>query len=115
MININKNKCVGCGICANICPEGIEMVAGKARIKDENAECLKRATDACPKKAITFNGEGFNNENINTDYDRNRIAGQGKGFGKGQGRGSGAGMGQGLGNEQRERRGGGHGGRSRIR
>ena len=40
MPKIIKDKCVGCGICANICPEGIGMVEEKARIKNENANCL---------------------------------------------------------------------------
>jgi len=43
MTKIDENKCVGCGICANICSEGIEMAGGKARIKNENADCLKDA------------------------------------------------------------------------
>ena len=51
-ITINAEECIGCGVCASICPEGIEMVEGKARIKDESAECLKDAANACPRKAI---------------------------------------------------------------
>jgi len=52
MINIFKNKCVGCGICKTICPEGIEILNGTAEIKNENAGCLKNAAIACPQKAI---------------------------------------------------------------
>jgi len=52
MIHISKNKCVGCGICANICPEGIEILNGRARIKDQNASCLKNVIMACPQGAI---------------------------------------------------------------
>ncbi len=49
---IDKNKCIGCSVCANICPEGIELVVGKASIKNENAECLKDAANSCPIGSI---------------------------------------------------------------
>jgi len=52
MINISKNKCVGCGICINACPEGIEILDGRARIKNKNADCLENAIMACPQGAI---------------------------------------------------------------
>jgi len=52
MISISKNKCVGCGICIDICPEGIEILDGRARIKNKNADCFKNATIACPQEAI---------------------------------------------------------------
>ena len=52
MINISKNKCVGCGICISVCPEAIKMVDGLATIKSENADCLKKAVMVCPQKAI---------------------------------------------------------------
>ncbi len=54
MIKINKETCVGCGRCTRVCPEGIEMNGGLARIKDENATCLKNAKEACPVNAIIF-------------------------------------------------------------
>jgi len=49
---IDKSKCIGCGICADICPEGIKITDGKAEIKNKNAECLKEAADSCPRNAI---------------------------------------------------------------
>jgi len=52
MINISKNKCVGCGICVSVCPEGVEIVNGRARIKDKNASCFRNAIVACPQNAI---------------------------------------------------------------
>jgi len=51
-MKIDKNKCIGCGICADICPEGIEMVEGKAIIKDKKIKCLEEAVTACPREAI---------------------------------------------------------------
>jgi len=52
MLHISKNKCVGCGICANICPEGIEVLNGRARVKTQNVDCLKNIAAACPQGAI---------------------------------------------------------------
>jgi len=55
MAHVDEEKCVGCGICANICPEGIEIANGKSKIKNQNADCLKDAADVCPQKCITVN------------------------------------------------------------
>ena len=54
MVKIDKNRCVGCGICVNICLQGFEILNGKAQIKDENASCIFEATDSCPRGAIIF-------------------------------------------------------------
>jgi ferredoxin len=88
MVKIIREECIGCGVCANICPDGIEMVDGKAKIKDENADCLKEAADACPRNAILLNGENSGNKKTNN----NPVNfGQGRGMGKGKGRGLGLG------------------------
>jgi len=55
LFKIDRDKCVGCGRCAIICPEGIKMVSRIAVIKNENAFCLKAAANACPVKAIINN------------------------------------------------------------
>jgi len=105
IIKIDKEKCTGCGICANICPEGIEMVNGKARIKNENANCLKDAANSCPRRAIIFDGGSSNNENINTNFNKN--------FGSWGGRGMNQGKGRGMGVGPRDGSGGGRGGGGR--
>lgn len=51
---IERDNCVGCGICASVC-KGIEIINGKAEIKNKEADCLKDAADACPQKAIIIN------------------------------------------------------------
>jgi len=52
MIKIDKNKCIGCGACVSICSEGIEIVNGKAEIKDPNSGCIKDTISICPVNAI---------------------------------------------------------------
>ena len=56
IIQINEEKCNGCGICANACHEGaIDIVDGKAKLVRENfcdgfGDCLP----GCPTGAISF-------------------------------------------------------------
>ncbi len=66
-IKINEDICIGCGICMNICPEGIEMMDRKARVKNENASCLKDAAGACYTKDINIKDEEDKSENMSLD------------------------------------------------
>lgn len=52
MARIDKDKCLGCGICTNICPSGFGMSNGKAYVMDTKADCINRAMDSCPASAI---------------------------------------------------------------
>jgi len=52
MVKVDKNKCIGCGTCADICPDGFELSGGKAKVKDAKAKCIKEAADSCPVGAI---------------------------------------------------------------
>ncbi|RLC38658.1 ferredoxin [Candidatus Falkowbacteria bacterium] len=54
-IEIEKNKCIGCGVCASVCPEGIEMINGVATIKNADADCLQNAAEVCPVNIIKIN------------------------------------------------------------
>jgi ferredoxin len=54
MFNISKNKCIGCELCRQVCPKQIalNLKTGISEIKKQDQECLKKAAQACPQKAI---------------------------------------------------------------
>ena len=56
IIQIDEEKCNGCGACAAACHEGaIEMVGGKARLtREDYCDGLGDCLPACPTGAITF-------------------------------------------------------------
>lgn len=56
IIQINEEKCNGCGLCASACHEGaIGMVDGKARLlRDDYCDGLGDCLPACPAGAISF-------------------------------------------------------------
>ena len=56
VIQIDEDKCNGCGACANACHEGaIGMVNGKAKLlRDDYCDGLGDCLPACPTGAITF-------------------------------------------------------------
>jgi len=52
MVKVDQDKCIGCGACANSCPDGFEMKDGKAHVKGD-ADCAKAAEAGCPVGAIS--------------------------------------------------------------
>lgn len=56
IIQIDEQKCNGCGACASACHEGaIEMVNGKAHLmRDDYCDGLGDCLPTCPTGAITF-------------------------------------------------------------
>ncbi len=56
IINIDEEKCNGCGLCAKACHEGaIGMVGGKAKLlRDDYCDGLGDCLPTCPTGAITF-------------------------------------------------------------
>ena len=56
IIQINEDKCNGCGACASACHEGaIGMVDGKAKLlRDDYCDGLGDCLPTCPTGAIKF-------------------------------------------------------------
>lgn len=58
MVRVNKEKCIGCSLCTNLCPEVFEMKEdGKADVKEgadleKNKEYIKQSIEGCPTGAI---------------------------------------------------------------
>jgi len=58
MVKVDKGKCIGCGLCFNLCPQVFELTKdGKARVKEradleKNKEYVKEAKESCPTGAI---------------------------------------------------------------
>lgn len=54
-LTLLAEKCVGCGICTDVCPHGVFCIDGKkAQVKDKN-RCMECGACAmnCPAKAIS--------------------------------------------------------------
>jgi len=58
MLKINKEKCIGCGMCASLCAEIFELKEdGKSVVKKDvdnetSKDCIRQAIEACPVGAI---------------------------------------------------------------
>lgn len=59
--HVDKDTCIGCGLCPSICPEVFEMQDdGKAgevnsSVPESSSDTAKEAGDSCPVNAITIN------------------------------------------------------------
>ena len=56
-LKIDKEKCIGCGMCPSICPNVFKMNndENKAEVCDETGDAeenIQMAIDACPAQAI---------------------------------------------------------------
>ena len=96
MPRVNE-KCTGCKICVNMCPEGFEMDGEKAVVIDPEATCLKDAADACPVDAIELDDESEEEPEPKPGIDRPNIRRSGRGKGQSRRSGQDAGRGPGFG------------------
>ena len=55
MTKVDKEKCIGCGLCASICSEVFKINKdNKAEvISDKDIPCVKEAIESCPVDAIS--------------------------------------------------------------
>lgn len=55
-VYVDQDLCIGCGLCADTCPDVFEMTEdGKSQVKENaeaNIECAKEAASVCPTEAI---------------------------------------------------------------
>lgn len=52
---VDKNQCIGCGLCEKKCPmESAELAEGKAQINQHNCICCGVCQHACPVQAISY-------------------------------------------------------------
>jgi len=67
-VKVNHDACVGCGVCASMCPDVfvlgpdgkaiiVEQYRGaseaEGEIPDDLVDCARSAADSCPQQAIT--------------------------------------------------------------
>jgi len=54
---VHEDLCIGCGVCADVAPELIEMNEDQIAVllveSTDNSELAKEAVDCCPVDAIT--------------------------------------------------------------
>lgn len=54
MVSVNKEKCIGCGLCVSLCKEVFVMKNGKSSVKaDKKLPCVDEAIKQCPVDAIS--------------------------------------------------------------
>lgn len=64
IIQIDEEKCIGCGLCANACQQSaIKIVNGKAKVvHDDYCDGLGRCLPVCPVNAISFSDKDIKNK-----------------------------------------------------
>lgn len=58
-IEVNRDECIGCMTCVNLCPDCFEMKDGKSSVKEcDTTKCdLEEICESCPVEAITIEEE----------------------------------------------------------
>lgn len=78
---VDKDKCIGCGVCIDSCPENAILINnGKASINQDECTYCGKCFETCPQQAIRPNRENplLRGRNPNRP---------GRGLGRGMGRG----------------------------
>ena len=79
IIEINQEKCNGCGLCAEACHEGaIGMIDGKAQLlRGDYCDGLGDCLPACPTGAITFverEAEAYNEAAVKVHLEKRKTS-----------------------------------------
>ena len=64
-IKLDREKCIGCGLCAALCPKYFEMADGRSHLKGasgteteeletKKTECAEPAAEMCPAQCISI-------------------------------------------------------------
>jgi ferredoxin len=62
-VSVDRGACLGCGNCAEICPEVFELdeegisTVDEDEVNENNLDCIREARDACPTGAIIIEGD----------------------------------------------------------
>lgn len=56
-VKVDVKKCLGCGMCINLCPAVFEFKEGKSSVKknvsiEKNKQCINQVISLCPAQAI---------------------------------------------------------------
>ncbi|MEA2081319.1 MAG: NifB/NifX family molybdenum-iron cluster-binding protein [Elusimicrobiota bacterium] len=54
MLKVDKNSCVGCGLCVSVCSGALKLDVEKgfAEVTDAESSCVNKAIRVCPQNAI---------------------------------------------------------------
>jgi len=108
MFQVDKDTCIGCGCCVDVCPQNaIAMVDNIASIDGDACIDCGMCAQNCPVEAIAHAGEVPKKSVPRPQQivSESTVTGRGRCLGKG--------MGRGLGRGPRDGRGGGRGGGGR--
>jgi ferredoxin len=56
---IDRDLCIGCGLCESLCPAVFKLDDGKSHVLEDadykaNKECVQKAIENCPVQAISW-------------------------------------------------------------
>jgi ferredoxin len=54
VVQLNKEKCTGCGTCADVCPNEAIKINETAEIDEENCVECGACVDECPSEALSL-------------------------------------------------------------